>query len=214
MGMGFQAISRFGAPPLFQSLVAQGTVINPTFSFKLATSGSELYIGGSNPALYTGSFTCTPVTRQAYWQVDMPSVKVNGTTVTTNLSAVVDTGTTLIVGDATNVAKVYSSIPGAQKAPSIGPGFYTGTFNQTSYPSTLILIIFFANLAVPCHSIPSVSLTFGGRSFPISAATFNRGTVSSGSSSCVGAIVASDVASSQSSSSLLWLTCMLISLLS
>ena len=63
MGMAFQSISSFGASPVFQSLVSQGKV-NPVFSFKLSSSGAELYIGGSNSALYTGDFTYASVTQQ------------------------------------------------------------------------------------------------------------------------------------------------------
>lgn len=64
MGMGFQTISDYDASPVFQTLVSEGQVIDPAFSFKLSSSGAELYIGGSNSALYTGSFTYTPVTVQ------------------------------------------------------------------------------------------------------------------------------------------------------
>lgn len=34
------------------------------FSFKIATSGSELYLGGANPAKYKGAINYTPVTQQ------------------------------------------------------------------------------------------------------------------------------------------------------
>ena len=62
--MGFQAISQYNAPPLFQMLIAQKKTTQPVFAFKLATIGSELYLGGVNNALYTGSFTYVRVSRQ------------------------------------------------------------------------------------------------------------------------------------------------------
>lgn len=44
-----------------------------------------------------------------------------------DLSAVVDTGTTLIVGDPDNVAAFYAAIPGSKDASeTVGPGFFTG----------------------------------------------------------------------------------------
>jgi hypothetical protein len=43
-------------------------------------------------------------------------------------------------------------------------------------------------LAVPCNSNPQVSLTFGGKDFPLSAETFNLGPVLAGSSDCIGAV--------------------------
>ena len=64
MGMAFQSISVYRASPLFQTLVSEGQVTDPIFSFKLASSGAELYIGGANSELYTGGFTYTPVTQQ------------------------------------------------------------------------------------------------------------------------------------------------------
>ena len=63
VGMAYQSISDYNSPPLFQTLVAQGRVA-PQFAFKLAETGSELYLGGTNPELYNGSFTYVPVTNQ------------------------------------------------------------------------------------------------------------------------------------------------------
>ena len=64
MGMAFPSLSAYPADPVFQSLVSQNQMDESVFSFKLATSGSELYLGGANSALYTGGFTYTPVTNQ------------------------------------------------------------------------------------------------------------------------------------------------------
>jgi hypothetical protein len=64
MGMGFKAISTFRANPVFQTLISQGTVANRVFAFKLATTGSELCIGGTNSALYVSPFSYTSVTKQ------------------------------------------------------------------------------------------------------------------------------------------------------
>ena len=62
MGMGFQSISVYGAPPPFQTLISQGVVTSPVFGFKFAASGSsELFLGGTNSALYTGGFTWVPL---------------------------------------------------------------------------------------------------------------------------------------------------------
>ena len=64
MGMGFESISVFQANPVIQTLIAEGQFSDHVFAFKLASSGSELRIGGVNTAFYTGSFTYTPVTLQ------------------------------------------------------------------------------------------------------------------------------------------------------
>ena len=64
MGMGFQSISRYNTPPPFQSLISEGAVTFPVFGFKLGTSGSELYLGGTNSDLYAGDFTWVPLTNE------------------------------------------------------------------------------------------------------------------------------------------------------
>lgn len=57
LGMAFRSISSVDASPVVDTLIAQGQLDEPVFSFKLAESGSELYMGGANSALYTGDFS-------------------------------------------------------------------------------------------------------------------------------------------------------------
>ncbi len=105
---------------------------------------------------------------QGYWQVLMNAVSANGVVAASNLQAVIDTGTTLIIGDTNSVRALYARIPGSKDASNtIGAGFYT----------------------FPCNSIPNISMTFGGTAFPISPSLFNLGRVSRGSNDCVGAIL-------------------------
>jgi cathepsin D len=170
MGMGFQSIAEFNAMPVFQTLVANGQTTDPVFAFKLAASGSELFLGGTNSALFSGSFTKVPVTQEGFWQVDMDGAQVDGTSVMPGVSSIIDTGTTLIVGDSNNVAALYQAMGGTDASSTMGPGFFT----------------------IPCSSIPTVSLVYGGKSFAISPATFNLGPVSPGSSQCVGGITSDD----------------------
>ena len=177
MGMAFQSISEYDASPVFQTLVSQGYK-SPSFSFKLSsTTGSELYLGGANPSLYKGSFTYVPVAKadQGYWKVDMDGVKVGSQTPVGMTKAIIDTGTTLIIGDMDGVQQVYNAIPGSAADSSLGAGFYT----------------------VPCNAIPTIQFQFGGQLFSISPETFNLGPVSPGSSQCTGALIGKDLASSQ-----------------
>lgn len=71
MGMGFESISSYGASPVFQTLVSEGQATDSVFSFKLSSSGAELYIGGSDSSKYSGSFTYTPVTAQVSSRVQV-----------------------------------------------------------------------------------------------------------------------------------------------
>lgn len=97
MGMGFKTISHYGADPVFQSLVAQGQTTESAFAFKLASEGSELFLGGTNSNLFTGAFTYTPVTTQGYWQVNLESLTINNEVVLSSVAAIIDTGTTLVI---------------------------------------------------------------------------------------------------------------------
>ncbi|KAH7928167.1 acid protease [Leucogyrophana mollusca] len=166
MGLAFKLVSTYNSDSVFQTLVAQGAVPQSIFSFKLATSGSELRIGGMNNALYTGGFTWTDVTEEGYWQIDVDGISANGNETLKGLSAIVDTGTTLILGQTSSVQQFYDAVGGTD----VGGGLYT----------------------LPCDSMPSVSVTLGGKSFTLSSDTFNFGTFDSSGETCVGGISASD----------------------
>ena len=66
MGMSYPQLSEYGASPVFNTLIAQNQTAAPQFGFKLATNGSELFLGGFNTNLFTGPLTQSPVTKQVY----------------------------------------------------------------------------------------------------------------------------------------------------
>ena len=142
LGMAYKSISNYRANPVFQTLVSQGQVSTPVFSLYLAESGSELYIGGTNQNHYKGSFTYMPVTTpvrihddlrfsvdnkilQGYWQGSFDGISVNGKTVVSRAGAIIDTGTTQVVGDTQSVQAVYAQIPGSK---DVGSGTWTSMF--------------------------------------------------------------------------------------
>lgn len=56
----------------------------------------------------------------------MPAVSLGGKAVLSNLSAIIDTGTTLVVGDTANVKKLFSLVPGAKDATdTFAAGYYS-----------------------------------------------------------------------------------------
>ncbi|KAA1475916.1 acid protease [Dentipellis sp. KUC8613] len=156
MGMAFQSLSAYNASPPFQSLVAQEKVSQPVFGVKLAKDGSELFLGGTNSEQYSGDFTWVDVTDPAYWQVELGGFMVDGTTISGNKAAIIDTGTTQIVGDPDTVRTIYSHIVGANEASELGNGLWT----------------------IPCSFNTPLSLTFSGKTFQIDPATFNLGNTS------------------------------------
>ncbi|KAJ3556038.1 hypothetical protein NM688_g2248 [Phlebia brevispora] len=167
MGMGFQSISEYKATPVFQNLVSQNKTDDAVFAFKLTKDGSELHIGGLNNASYKGNLTYVNVTEQGFWQVNMDSVTVNGNQTVGNTSVIIDTGTTLIIGNSPAVKSIYAAIPGSKETSG---GMYT----------------------FPCDAVPDVSLTFGGKTFNISRDVFNMGKSSDSSTECLGGIVGAD----------------------
>ena len=65
---------------------------------------------------------------QGYWEVNMDNVQGNGKTILSNIDAIVDTGTTLIVGLPSDVSQLYSALGGKAAPSSVGSGFYTCEF--------------------------------------------------------------------------------------
>ncbi len=64
LGMAFESLSEYNAPPVFENLIQERQTDEPRFAFWLSTDAdeSELYIGGVNTARYDGDFTYAPVT--------------------------------------------------------------------------------------------------------------------------------------------------------
>ncbi|EIW77995.1 hypothetical protein CONPUDRAFT_32938, partial [Coniophora puteana RWD-64-598 SS2] len=61
MGMGYPAISSYGALPVFNTFVSQGQTDAGVFGFKLTSSGAELTIGSVGQSAVSGDFTYAPV---------------------------------------------------------------------------------------------------------------------------------------------------------
>ncbi|KAJ7148453.1 acid protease [Mycena crocata] len=170
VGMAFPALAVFPDNPLFTTLVNQGTV-PPVFGFRLADSGSEMFLGGVNTAKFTGAFRNVSLIEEDFYALDLQALDVNNRVVATanGVVAIVDTGTTLLLGDPQGVEILYSAIPGAKDASAIlGPGFFT----------------------VPCNRIPTAGITLGNQIFNVAPAIFNLGVLQG--NDCVGGIVSLD----------------------
>ncbi|KAG2352768.1 cathepsin D [Suillus spraguei] len=165
--MSLKSNSEYHANSVFETLVAQKAVPEPVFAFKIASFGSELYIGGVNPALYEGTFTYTPVTRQGFWQITGDSIEIDGKEIDHEFAAIVDTGTTVILGNITYVNQLYA----AMNATEVDKGIY----------------------ALPCNAMPNVTITLGGKAFQLSAEILNMGPTDSSGEKCISGIVGYDL---------------------
>ncbi|KAG7530340.1 hypothetical protein FFLO_05112 [Filobasidium floriforme] len=176
VGMAYSSIATTNTNTFFTTLINQGAVNSPVFSFALSQSGAELYLGGTDSAKYSGSITYTPVTQQAYWTVTQNAATVNGKQVVGSRGSVIDTGTTLIYTNAADAQAFYGGFGSAKPLSSFGYSGYDGYY------------------AIPCNGNTAISLTYGGRAFSIPYSIFTQqGYVGSsgGTQYCVGSLVGS-----------------------
>ncbi|KAH9073433.1 acid protease [Lactarius deliciosus] len=133
LGMGFQSLSVYNA--------------GSTLPAPSSTSVERI------PSHYSGNFTYVPVTTEGYWQVGFDGVKQSA-------SAIVDTGTTLILGEPDGINALFAKIPGSRQVEN---GLYT----------------------IPCDFNTPISVGFGGKEFSVDPKTFNLGYHDSSSTDCV-----------------------------
>jgi hypothetical protein len=128
-GFAFESISDYPAPPVFQTLVQSGQLKEAVFGVKLSgiAGASELYIGGTNSALYQqATLTYTPVTVAGYWEVKLDQISRAGIPVgEPRETSIIDTGTTLIVTDTDTAASYFAGIPGVTSSDDESEVLYT-----------------------------------------------------------------------------------------
>ena len=77
---------------------------------------------------------------QGYWQAsfDMITLFGSGNTLVGKTQAVFDTGTTMIIGDPSNIALLYEGLAefGAQSEPGLGDGWYSSTWASSAADQT------------------------------------------------------------------------------
>jgi len=150
MGLAQSTLSEQKTLTPVESLAQQGLINDAITSFKISRladqkNDGEVTFGGLDSTKFDSSTLTTfaNVNQQGFWEGAMPSVTVNGQdTGLQGRTAILDTGTTLIIAPAQDAATVHQAITGAK---SDGQGGFT----------------------VPCTTTDSVALTFGGTSFAI-----------------------------------------------
>ncbi|XP_044115893.1 cathepsin D [Neovison vison] len=177
LGMAYPRISVNNVLPVFDNLMQQKLVEKNIFSFYLnrdpgAQPGGELMLGGTDSKYYKGPLSYLNVTRKAYWQVHMEQVDV-GSSLTLckgGCEAIVDTGTSLIVGPVDEVRELQKAI-GA--VPLI----------QGEY-------------MIPCEKVstlPEVTLTLGGKPYKLSSEDYTLKVSQGGKSICLSGFMGMDI---------------------
>uniref|UniRef100_A0A8D1DT49 Cathepsin D n=1 Tax=Sus scrofa TaxID=9823 RepID=A0A8D1DT49_PIG len=177
LGMAYPRISVNNVVPVFDNLMQQKLVDKNIFSFYLnrdpgAQPGGELMLGGIDSKYYKGSLDYHNVTRKAYWQIHMDQVAV-GSSLTLckgGCEAIVDTGTSLIVGPVEEVRELQKAI-GA--VPLI----------QGEY-------------MIPCEKVPSlpdVTVTLGGKKYKLSSENYTLKVSQAGQTICLSGFMGMDI---------------------
>ncbi|RDB16308.1 Lysosomal aspartic protease [Hypsizygus marmoreus] len=182
LGLAFSTIASTRATPFWQTLANNGQLTTPEMSFWMTRfrdvptaseeePGGVFTLGGTNSSLFTGDieFLTMPTSTPTFWLLSLSSMTVQGkrVSITSGNSALaaIDTGTTLIGGPTEDVQAIWAAVPGAQAVDTMS-GFFS----------------------FPCTTEVEVTMSFGGKSWPINTADMNLGRVSRGSTQCVGGI--------------------------
>lgn len=105
----------------FSRMVDSGALDAPVFAFYLGTLkdnvdpvgyDGELTLGGVDEKYYTGDINWVPLKSADYWRISMDSITVSGTDVTDadHRVAIVDSGTSLLVGPDDVVADIAAAL--------------------------------------------------------------------------------------------------------
>ncbi|KAJ6536359.1 acid protease [Mycena capillaripes] len=171
LGLAFPAISNLNENPFFVTANDAGSTDANQFGFYLASSGSELYLGGTNGDLYSGDIEFNSVDSSGgFWQATGAKAKVGSTTAVTGFDTIIDSGTTLAYGPPAAVKKLFAKVSGSK--------VYDSTNGYYSYP---------------CASPPTISFNWGGSDWAISADNLNLGQTETGSTDCVASLAAQDL---------------------
>ncbi|KAJ2034556.1 aspartic proteinase precursor [Coemansia sp. RSA 922] len=121
-GLGFPKLSRIQADPPLYTMIQNGLLEKPVFSFWVREgkngqhAGGEVVLGGVNERRFEGRTRTIPIVRKMYWEVELNGLLINENQVPniSSQTAIIDTGTALIVlpaVDADAVNQFLGAIP-------------------------------------------------------------------------------------------------------
>ncbi|KZV74649.1 acid protease [Peniophora sp. CONT] len=150
MGLAQGTLSNQGVPTPPEALAKAGLIDSTIVSVKLArlddgNNDGEITFGALDATKFDAAsqVTVKNVNTQGFWEADMDDISVDGTSLgLQGRTAILDTGTTLIIAPQTDADTLMAAIPGAK---SDGQGGYT----------------------VPCTTNVSVAMSFGNTNFAI-----------------------------------------------
>jgi len=186
LGMGFPGLAVLDVMPPFNTMVNQG-VVDPVFSFWLnrdpeAEVGGEMILGGSDPAYYEGEMIYVDVdSNPGYWKITMEAIvdttddEIMGCV--GSCVAIVDTGSSLLVGPTEQVHTINRKIGGLELIPGTGEYF------------------------VNCNKIdqmPDIDFVLNGVSFTLSGRDYILEVTQAGQTQCISGFMGLDLPPSMS----------------
>jgi hypothetical protein len=112
LGMAFTSISIDGATTVFENAISQNAVNQPVFAFSLGDEeDGELTLGGYDASKFEGDLVTVPLSAATYWQIDVAMIQLADGSYSSGddaeaISAIVDTGTSLMVGPKAQVRQI------------------------------------------------------------------------------------------------------------
>jgi len=117
LGLGFQSLAADGVTPVFNVMVNEGLVDNAQFQIfldsKIGTNDAAIVFGGYESKYFTGDITWVPLVNENYYVIQIDGVSVGSKDLkqcVLGCSAIVDSGTSLLVGPSQYVGPLIQAI--------------------------------------------------------------------------------------------------------
>ncbi|XP_032270916.1 pepsin F-like [Halichoerus grypus] len=119
LGLGYPSLSLGGTLPIFDNLWKQGLISEELFAFYLSKKeeeGSVVMFGGVDHSYYSGELNWVPVSKALYWQLSVDSISMNEMVIACDggCEAIIDTGTSLLIGPSDVVFNIQKIIDAKQ----------------------------------------------------------------------------------------------------
>ncbi|GAA6033451.1 hypothetical protein JCM8097_001403 [Rhodosporidiobolus ruineniae] len=163
MGLALSSLSSQSVPTPIERLASDGLVLSPQMGYKLGRvadgkNDGEVTFGGVDGGKYKGGLAVVEnVSKQGFWSAPLLSLSIDNLTLpfssssgSTTRSAILDTGTTLIIAPPADAEAVHRAIPGAKPD---GQGGFTLPCTTTS-----ILSLTFPLLSPSSSNSSSITL--------------------------------------------------------
>lgn len=173
LGLSYPSLALKHTRPVFDSLLKHGLVDRPVFSMYLSKNperpSSALIFGGTVSTLHSDEFRYVPVVSEAYWEILVDDVAVNGDLQGfcgadggRGCKAAVDTGTSLIAGPSDVMSRLMAQVSIDSKCRNM-------------------------------DSLPTVTFVLGGHKYDLAPQDYVRMVRSNGRLSCLSGFTPVDV---------------------